>query len=348
MPNRHCHLVDLSCMSGVRASLALGYLQAYALTDDVVREAFRFHRHVWSLSEPFETLAERVLEAIREAGGADVVGLTTFFWNRALNLGLSARIKREYPHAVIVLGGNEVTNQGEEVLTESLDVDFVVHGEGEVTFRDLLRELASPSPDPSRVAGLSWRGADGTVLTSPPRGRLAELDEIPSPFLTGLLSPAELGDTRTLVYEFSRGCPFRCAFCHWGAAVNTPTRRFSLARIEADLDYIIRNMPRGGTLFLADANFGMVQQDVEIARIMVDLLQRHDKSIYLFANWSKNTTSRVVEAARVLFQGRMIAGVTLSAQSLNEEALRFASRKNIKFDYYRSLQSEFRALGIPT
>lgn len=348
MLQRDCHLIDLSCMSGARVSLTLGYLQAFSQTDDAVRTSFQFHRHVGFLAEPFEIVAERILEDLREIGGADVVGMTTFFWNRASNLKLAARIKQDYPHAVVVLGGNDVTGQGEAILAQHSDVDFVVHGEGEVTFRELLREIVSPSPDPSRVSGLSWRGADGIIHTSEPRARLVSLDDIPSPFQTGLFSPDEILETRTLVYEFSRGCPFKCAFCHWGAAVNTPTRRFSLARIAADLDIIIRYMPRGGTLFLADANFGMVQQDVDIARIMIELLQRYDKPIYFFANWSKNTTSRVIEAARVLFQGRMITSVTLSAQSLSTEALRIASRKNIRFEYYQELQKEFRSLGIPT
>jgi hypothetical protein len=55
-----------------------------------------------------------------------------------------------------------------------------------------------------------------------------------------------------------------------------------------------------------------------------------------------------VETAKVLYQNRLIGSVTLSAQSLDADALAIAERKNIPFEYYRQLQEEFRKSGIPT
>src|SRR5205807_1649339 len=79
-----------------------------------------------------------------------------------------------------------------------------------------------------------------------------------------------------------------------------------------------------------------------------DLVQKKRKRILMVANFAKNTTARVVEAATVLYRNGIIPNVTLSAQSLNDEALSICDRKNIPFEYYRRLQEQFKSLGIPT
>ena len=88
-------------------------------------------------------------------------------------------------------------------------VDFAVIGEGEQTFAELLDALLrGPAPD---------RAIDGLAVL--PGGKLpsfrkplANLDEICSPYLEGILDAA---DERLMLLETIRGCRFRCKFCYY-------------------------------------------------------------------------------------------------------------------------------------
>jgi radical SAM superfamily enzyme YgiQ (UPF0313 family) len=277
-----------------------------------------------------------------------VFGFTNFFWNRNANLALAKRIKTILPEAIVVFGGNDVTNQAETILTDDSPVDVVVNGEGELIFSNLLARYVDAGADFHTVKGVSFRDGRNGVVTTAPQPRIDDLDTRPSPFLRGLFSHEALATSVDLAYEFSRGCPFKCAFCFWGGAIGTRTRRFSRDRVMEDLEFIISHAGPVANIWMADANFGMTDADVEIAYVLADLVQKHKKQILMVTNWAKNTTKRVIEAATVLYREGIITGVSLSAQSLNDEVLKIADRKNIPFEYYRKLQEQFRTLGIPT
>jgi len=125
-------------------------------------------------------------------------------------------------------------------------VDFIVRGEGEVTFVELLRRLESgiwnlvsgisnlqsqipdsqyqipeyPAPlsDALRaVPGLAFRGADGRIVVTPPRGLVADLDTLPFPAYDlidmSLYGRGSRNHPDLVSVEHSRGCIDSCAFC---------------------------------------------------------------------------------------------------------------------------------------
>src|SRR5205814_633702 len=66
-----------------------------------------------------------------------MVAFTVYFWNRAQSLELARRVKQRWPRCVVVLGGNDVTNDADALFAEAPHVDVLVHGEGELRFREL-------------------------------------------------------------------------------------------------------------------------------------------------------------------------------------------------------------------
>lgn len=349
---RQVHLVELTVMPGVRYSTVLGYLQAAAEAAPDLAEACSFTKHVYMQGGgAFEAACARTLAALDDPLA---VAFTVYFWNRPATLELARRVKERWPRCRIVIGGNDVTHQQQTVFAEAPWVDVLVHGEGEMRFRDLLRVFlrhAEPAGDEEELAalpGISYRSAAGEVVTTEEAPRIADLGELPSPLLGTTWTDEEIAQSRMLVYETNRGCPYSCAFCYWGGATNSKVRQFPMDRIRDELERIVRVAANGTQLFIADANFGIVARDVEIARHIVDLCRRYDKRLLVMTNWAKNTNGRVVEIASILYRAGLTGAITLSAQSFDAEVLQIANRKNIRVDNYRRMQTQFRAENIPT
>ncbi len=128
-------------------------------------------------------------------------------------------LKKEFPHAKIVVGGEHVTACADYVLMDCPEIDFVVRGEGEETFTDLLKALAKDE-DPATIDGIAYRKNEKVFLNKP-RKRIQSIDTIPLPAwdLFPIRSFIDKGHThgfdlgRSMPMLASRGCPFQCTFC---------------------------------------------------------------------------------------------------------------------------------------
>ena len=338
-----CHLIEVTAMPDVRYSLILGSLHSAALTDELVAERYDFDKHVLFQSpELMGSLPEWVAGLDRP----EVVALSVYFWNRAAVMLIARELKRRWPDCVVVIGGNDVSYQTASVFAEPA-VDVLIHGEGELIFRDVLRALAEDGTRLRDIKGVSFREGS-EVVTTPAAARITDLAELPSSLLSGVYTAQDIAASRMIIMETNRGCPYSCAFCYWGGATKSKVRPFPLERVKQEISYVVEHAPPHATIFIADANFGILPRDVEIAQWLVDELRRHDKKMFLYTNWAKNTNKRVVEAAKLLFSHQLIAAVTLSAQSFTPEVLQIAQRSNIRTSYYHALQKEFQEHGIPT
>ncbi|MFE3199308.1 radical SAM protein [Embleya sp. NPDC059237] len=355
---REVHLVELTVMPGVRYSAVLGQLHAAARADPELAAAVTFHKHVHLQrgADDRDRVAHAVLDRLDDPL---VIAFTVYFWNRARTLELAHRVKQRWPRCRVVVGGNDVTHQQRALFAEAPWVDVLVHGEGELRFRDLLRHFVAhpdaPLTDPAlraalgEVPGISLRGPDGAPIDTADAPRVSDLDALPSPLLDPeVWSDRDLAASRMIVYETNRGCPYSCAFCYWGGATNSKVRQYSLDRIRAELERIVTHAGNGTQLFIADANFGILPRDTEIARLLVELCASRRKRLLVMTNWAKNTNGRVVEIATILHRAGLTGAITLSAQSFDAEVLQLANRTNIRVDNYRRMQRQFRDRGIPT
>ena len=127
---------------------------------------------------------------------------------------LSKALKHEHPALPIAWGGNFGSLYPEPVLNAPY-VDWLVRGQGEQTFLDLLAVLAGEL-DAKSVAGLAFREPDGKHWIGPERFWVGP-DELPDPpyhkiEVADYLHPTFLG-RRSGVYQASIGCPYACNFC---------------------------------------------------------------------------------------------------------------------------------------
>ncbi|NLW22660.1 MAG: B12-binding domain-containing radical SAM protein [Tissierellia bacterium] len=163
----------------------------------------------------------------------DIIGFSTYIWNRQEVLRICEIIKTVNPNIKIILGGPEVSFDGDEILRECWFIDFVVYGEGEETFYYLLTSIIDKEKDYSHIDGLIYRRGE-KIIKNPPRQLIKDLDSIPSPY-------QDIGDefhNKIVYYESSRGCPFNCQFCL--SSTIKGVRYFSLDRVKEDLDRLIK------------------------------------------------------------------------------------------------------------
>jgi len=164
----------------------------------------------------------------------DVIGFSCYIWNIEETIVVIDMLRKVLPEATIVLGGPEVSYDTEEWMRRLPAVDHIVMGEGEETFRDLLRELAGGRKF-HFVFGLAYR-KNGEVVINPGRPKL-DLATLPSPHRFPEDVPSL--PNRIVYFETSRGCPFSCQFCL--SSIEVGVRYFDMDRVKADLTYLIDN-----------------------------------------------------------------------------------------------------------
>ena len=153
-----------------------------------------------------------------------------YIWNIERILYLARTLKQAKPNVKILLGGPEVSYEGEEYLFQNPCVEYVNQREGEGPFFAFLKQYFSTVLDYDSVWGLLYR-ADNIVRKNKPCPPL-KFESVPNPYEQ---LPAE--EDKILYYESSRGCPFRCAYCL--SCIDRQVRALPLDRVREDLKYFI-------------------------------------------------------------------------------------------------------------
>lgn len=162
----------------------------------------------------------------------DIVAFSCYIWNFEQTLTICERLKIVKPDIKIILGGPEVSFDGEDLLSKYKYIDFIIYGEGEKTFRELIINIIDNDNDYKDIKGLIYREGD-KIIVNDARPLIQNLDIIPSPYD---YMPKGLKN-KIVYFESSRGCPFNCRFCL--SSTIKGVRFFSLDRVKSDLEKLI-------------------------------------------------------------------------------------------------------------
>lgn len=175
-----------------------------------------------------------------------LVGFSVNIWNRDAAFQMIRQLKQNDPSLSTLVGGQEVSHSVVNYMQENPAIDYLIDGEGELPFLQLLRNWDTPTnslKNPIDVSGLSFR-SDGRVMSNKPSQIIPTLDEIPSPILAGLVDPKKkykLG----IMLEGARGCPFKCSFCFEGGR-KIKVRTAAIQRLEQEATFMAN---QGATYF---------------------------------------------------------------------------------------------------
>jgi len=273
----------------------------------------------------------------------NIIGLSNYTWNLELNKGVTKYIKNIDKNIITVLGGPDFPlkeNQQKKYLKERPFVDFYVINQGEIGFLNIVKRFIEGS-------GMKDTPIDNCTFLSRnlvigETKAMVNLDEIPSPYLGGLLD--EFFESYLIpVIETSRGCPYSCSYCSWGNAYKNVLLKFSVERVKSEMDYIFERVKNTGFFHIADANFGILDRDLEIVNLLKENIDKNNYPTSLIVAWAKNCPKRIIEMAEIL--GDRAQGTT-SFQSFNQKALNNIGRKNIPIDQFKQIQEYFNSHHI--
>lgn len=206
----------------IHTSLSIRYLKSFVKDDfpDIEIEEYTINQNIdYIVGEIFKK-------------NLDIVAFSCYIWNIESILQISEVLKIVNPNIKIILGGPEVSFDGETLIMNNPFIDFVVYGEGEETFKELLLSLKNKNKNLKSIKGLIFKD-EKKVYVNEPRPLIQDLDIIPSPY------DSNLGDfkNRIVYFESSRGCPFNCRFCL--SSTIRGVRFFSIERVKEDLKKLI-------------------------------------------------------------------------------------------------------------
>jgi anaerobic magnesium-protoporphyrin IX monomethyl ester cyclase len=266
------------------------------------------------------------LEELVDKLRPDLVGLSVMTFQRKTAKKIIELLRALRPTVRITVGGYDPSMAPEAYACSA--VDFIVRGEGEITFRELLRAMEGDH-NYDRVLGLSYRESNG--FHDNPDRPVSGLDSheirLPNRDARVLGGYTMLG-RQVDVVETSRGCTFDCSFCSIVAMRGREFHTYSFDRVLAD----IRDARDHGarSIFLVDDNITLnVARFEALCRALIDARLNHLDYIV------QAMTSAIANHADTLVPLMRRAGfryVFLGIENVLEDDLNFlrASSKNFR------------------
>ncbi|MDI7742070.1 radical SAM protein [Lysinibacillus fusiformis] len=192
----------------------------------------------------------------------DVVGFSCYIWNIEETIGVIRMLKTVSPNTKIVLGGPEVSYDVHDWLRRIPEVDFIVMGEGELSFKFLLQHFNGEIPLED-VPGICYMQDGKMKIHAQPKK--VDLRELPSPYRFEEDRPS-LGK-RIQYIETSRGCPFSCQFCL--SSIEVGVRYFNRDMIKEEIRYLMDNGAK--TIKFVDRTFNISRSyAMEMFQFLID------------------------------------------------------------------------------
>jgi radical SAM superfamily enzyme YgiQ (UPF0313 family) len=284
----------------------------------------------------------------------DVLMLSNYLWNEGIGLHFARAAKAMRPGTLVIMGGPNISIEDFrqiEWFSKCPELDVYIQGEADFFAAEVIQHYLDAGKSIQKmgereIPSSIYRRPDGQVVRTPLHPRNKGLDEIPSPFLTGIQDDFFDGKLVPMI-ETNRGCPFTCTFCVQGTGWYTKVNYFEKERIAEELEYIARRIkavcPAMGVLRIADSNYGMFERDVEISGRIGELQKRYGYPTFIDATTGKNRPERIIASVEKM-SGALV--VYQAVQSLNEDVLHNIKRSNISVDAYQQIMIHVRGRGL--
>ena len=335
---------DTVTISAESMPLNIGYVAAYCKKQFGNNVEISLFKYIKDLEK-----------AIRESP-PDILGLSNYVWGKNVSYEMINMMSEIDPDVLNVWGGPNFPidfPSQEKFMKKFPKVDIYVPVDGEIGFSNIVEHaLKADSKKDIRqkvlskpIDGCVSRDTDGKLQYTIPVIRIKKLDEIPSPYTTGILDKFFDGKLAPMM-QTNRGCPFHCTFCADGKDEVNQVNNFSTERVKEELDYIVKYKHKDTrNMIFSDLNFGMYPRDQEIAKYISDLQLKHNYPDFIYISTGKNQKEKVINAIKTLKDSMPL---WMSVQSLDKGVLKNIRRDNISTDHMLALYPAIKAANLQT
>ena len=317
----------------------IGYLSSYSKSKLGNKVEFRLFKSITKLFEAYEKEKP------------DLVGFSNYTWNVALSKHAGEWIKDRDPSIPIIMGGPNIRTYRkgvEEFLRINKYVDTYCMFAGEISVYEILKYLLAQQKKNRTAEVLKNQTFDGcysisknNLIGNSNYAKPNDLDDVPSPYLNGMMDPF-LKEGYYPIFETNRGCPFSCTFCIWGISALNKVLKFSIQRVKEELSYVANSSIESSALVLADANFGILKRDVEIAQHIRNLYDKTKSFSSIRMYWAKVAKPHMVDIGKILGH---LTHTYIAFQSLDEKVLENIKRKNIRTEELTELIEKLKGFS---
>ena len=297
---------------------------------------------------------EELEKAINESP-PDILGLSNYVWSQNVSNEMFKLFTKKNPDGLKIWGGPNfpIDMPSQKKFFENFkDVDVYIPIDGEIGFSNLVEKALQMNTKEMRskilqdpIDGCMIKNPDGNLLYTIEGARIRNLDEIPSPYLTGILDHF-FDDKLVPMLQTNRGCPFLCTFCTDGRESVNQVNRFGKQRVKDELGYIAKHVKENiHSLYISDLNFGMLPGDLETCNSIVEIQKKYNYPEKINATTGKNNQERIIESIKSL-NGTML--MSMSVQSMDEQVLTNIKRANISAEKMVELSPTIHEYGVNT
>lgn len=320
---RKAYVSDIYELS-LMASLIHNYKKTKSITKSFpskeVIEKWSYDRTILPefITSKLELTHKFALKHLTKFGGYDIVGFSTYTSNLYLTLLMAIFIKITYPNTKIVFGGPQITQSDStrELLLKGSVADFLVLGEGEKPFLDILNALTNNYPT-DKIIG---------VKTPENLDRLdtfyqeMDLESLPTPDYDDI-SFQNYGHKLISIYS-NRGCPFRCHFCAEHSLFGKTFKRRSPEKVVEDMIKLHKKLGTN-TFHFADS---LVNSSDEWLDKFVELLSKTEQKFL----WEGYFRAEIKEAMVKKMKAVGLRKTVLGVESFAQDTLDHMNKKKVK------------------
>jgi anaerobic magnesium-protoporphyrin IX monomethyl ester cyclase len=268
---------------------------------------------------------EYIINSIEEEK-ADVIGLSVYIWNANIFNSLINRLDKN--KSKIVLGGPEVSYDAMKLI-ENKNIDFILKGEAEFTFTDLLNKLAKGN-SPENVDGITFI-KNGNIINNPIK-EIKDLSNIKSPHF--FESDIEHIPNKIAYIESSRGCPYKCSYCL--SSLEKSVRFFDIETVKNEINYIMSKGTK--TIKFLDRTFNANKNTFDLFDYIISI--NNNRTVFQFEITGDTLDRSIIEHLNNKAPKGLIR-FEIGIQSTNKETNLLVDRyqnNQVLFDNIRLIQ----------
>ncbi len=305
----------------IHTNLAIYCLRAYA----------KEYRDYIKLEEyTINNYADDILQGIyREK--PDFIGLSCYIWNIAMIDQLCVELRKVLPNTKIWLGGPEVSFDVEKRLRENKDIDGIIIGEGEESFKELLDYYIGRKIKLTDIKGIAfketawledkeqknieedYRHKDNEIAVTPFRPEM-NFSTLPFPY-----ENMEDFENKIIYYETSRGCPYSCRYCL--SSIDKRVRLRDMKLVQKELDtFLSHKVPQ---VKFVDRTFNCSRAHT---KAIWEYIKEHDNGI---TNFHFEISADILNEEEIALLNSMREGLVqleIGVQSTNPKTIKAIDR----------------------